>query len=252
MINAVLFDVGETLLSFGKISTTRFFRQGARASYDFLKACGQPMGNFEYYCWHNLISLRLRHLISSLTGNDFDSSALLKKVGAQKGIELDENQWQHFAWLWYEPLSKIAKTETKISQSLGLLKKMGLKLGIVSNTFINSHSIDKHLEQLGILEFFPVRLYSYQFDFRKPDLRIFRIAAERIGEAVENILYIGDRIDKDIIPALQVGMHAAMISAYTNTGKEPPNGAWKINHFSELPALIEKNNGRKIAITDKV
>lgn len=241
-IKAVLFDLGETLLTFGKISTTRIFRQGAKASYDFLKSCGQPVGSFEYYCWRNLISLRLRHMISSLTGNDFDSSELLQKVGTHKGVKLDENQWRQFAWLWYEPLSKMAKTEEKIRETLDSLRKLGLKLGIVSNTFINSHSIDKHLEQLGMLEFFPVRLYSYQFNFRKPDLRIFRIAAERIGEAMENILFIGDRIDKDIKPALQIGMQAAMISAYTNSGKEPPNGAWKIDRFIELPALIEKFN----------
>ena len=67
---------------------------------------------------------------------------------------------------------------------------------------------------------------------------------------MENILFIGDRIDKDIEPALQVGMQAAMISAYTNNGKEPPNGAWKVNHFSELPALIEQINSHKIPVTD--
>jgi len=50
-IRAVLFDLGETLLNFGRFSATRVFRQGARLSYEFLKNCGQPVGNFEYYCW---------------------------------------------------------------------------------------------------------------------------------------------------------------------------------------------------------
>ena len=85
-------------------------------------------------------------------------------------------------------------------------------------------------------------MYSYEFDFRKPDLRIFKIAAERIGEAVENIMYVGDRIDKDIIPTLQIGMTPVLKVAYTNTGKTPPDGAWKITHISELPALIKDIN----------
>jgi putative hydrolase of the HAD superfamily len=239
-INAVLFDLGETLLSFGKFNATRLFRQGARLSYDFLKSCGQPVGNFEYYCWRNLISLRIRHLLSNITGKDFDSSDLLKRIGTKSGISLDGQQWRHFAWLWYEPLSKIATVEAGIKDTLSALKKLGLKLGIVSNTFVNGDSLEKHLKQVGILDFFPVRIYSYEFDFKKPDLRIFKVAAERIGEAVENILFVGDRIDNDIKPALQVGMPTVLKAAYTNASKALPNGAMRITHLSELPDLIKK------------
>lgn len=241
-IKAVLFDLGETLLSFGRFSPTRVFRQGAKLSYDYLKSCGRPVGSFEYYCWTNLIILRLRHIISGIKKNDFDSTALLRKIGMRKGVTLEDDQWRHFAWLWYEPLSKIAKIEPKIKETLAELQQMGLKLGILSNTFISGHSLEKHLEQIGILDFFPVRLYSYQFDFRKPDTRIFRIASERIGEALENIMYVGDRIDKDIKPALKIGMKPVLKAACTNSGKTPPNGAYKIDHISDLPGLIEKIN----------
>ena len=244
-IKAVLFDLGETLLDFGRIKPTQLFRQGARLSYDYLKSCGQSVGNFEYYCWSNLIALRLRHFISNITKNDINSSALLRRIGTKNGIKFDAGQWRHFAWLWYEPLSKLATTEPKIKDTLISLKGLGLKLGILSNTFVNAHSLEKHLKQLGLLDFFSVRMYSYQFDFRKPDTRIFKIAAERIGEQAENIMYVGDRIDKDIIPALKIGMHAVLKDAYTNAGKTPPDGAFKITQISELPALIKKNNAKK-------
>ena len=241
-VKAVLFDLGETLLDFGRVKTTRLFRRGARLSYDFLKSSGQPVGNFEYYCWSNLIALRFRHFISNITKKDINSSALLRRIGTKKGIKLDAQQWRHFAWLWYEPLSKIARTEPKIKDTLISLKGIGLKLGILSNTFVNAHSLEKHLNQLSLLDFFSVRLYSYQFDFRKPDLRIFKIAAERIGEAAENIMYVGDHIDYDIKPALKIGFRTVLKAAYTNAGKTTPNGAWKINQISELPPLIKKIN----------
>jgi putative hydrolase of the HAD superfamily len=244
-IKAVLFDLGETLLNFGKIKSTRLFRQGARLSYDFLKTCGEPIGNFEYYCWRNLLALRIRHLISNITKRDFNSSALLRGIGKKKGIKLNGRQWRDFAWLWYEPLSKITTVEPTIKETLAALKKLGLKLGIVSNTFVSAHSLEKHLRQLGILDFFTVRLYSYEFDFRKPDLRIFKIAAERLGEAADNILYVGDRIDKDIRPALRIGMQPVLKAAYTNAGKTPPDGAREITHISELPALIERINSEQ-------
>jgi putative hydrolase of the HAD superfamily len=183
-------------------------------------------------------------LISHITKNDINSSALLRRIGTKRGIKLDGRQWRHFAWLWYEPLSKIAKTEPKIKETLISLKGLGLKLGILSNTFVNAHSLEKHLKQLGLLDFFMVRMYSYEFDFRKPDTRIFKIAAERIGEAAENILYVGDDINRDIKPALKVGMKPVLKAAYTNAGKTPPDGAWKISRLAELPALVKKINAQ--------
>jgi putative hydrolase of the HAD superfamily len=243
-IKAVLFDLGETLLDFGEIKATRLFRQGARLSYDYLKSSGQPVGNFECYCWINLVIVRIRHLISRIQKKDFDSLALLRKFGTRVGVRFDDEQWRHFAWLWYEPLSKIATIEPMIKDTLITLKGLRLKLGILSNTFVNADSLEKHLNQLGLLDFFSVRLYSYQFDFRKPDLRIFEIAAERLDEALENILYVGDRIDMDIEPALKVGMQPVLKTAYTNAGKTPPDGAFKINQIFELPTLIKKINSK--------
>ena len=244
-IKAVLFDLGETLLNFGKVNTTELFKEGAILSYDFLKSVGQPVGRFNYYCWRNLMSLRIRGWISNITKNDFNSLALLRGIGTKKGVKLDRQQWRHFAWLWYEPLYKASKAEPGAKETLTALKESGLKLGIVSNTFVHSSSLEKHLENLSLLDFFPVRLYSYEFGFRKPDARIFKIAAQRIGETPGNIMFVGDRIDTDVKPAVKAGMQAVLKTAYTNTGKKIPKGVWRINQLCELPGLIEKINAQK-------
>lgn len=241
-IKAVLFDLGETLLNFGKVRIGPFFRQSCLLSYDYLRSCDQPLGSFRLYCWRNLLAIRWRYFLSAITGRDFDSLELLKKINEKKGIKLDRQQWQHLAWLWYEPLSKIAKIEPDLHQTLTRLKQMQLKLGILSNTFISASSLDKHLRQLGILEFFAIKLYSYEFDFRKPDQRIFEAAAHKIGYSPANIMFVGDRIDNDIAPALKLGMYVVMKAAFTNIGKQIPAGALKIDRLSELPAIIQKIN----------
>ena len=73
-------------------------------------------------------------------------------------------------------------------------------------------------------------------------MKLFKIAAERVGEALENVLFVGDRIDKDIRPALGSGMRAVLKDAYTNRGQQTPPGAWRIHQLAELPALIQKVN----------
>ena len=59
---------------------------------------------------------------------------------------------------------------------------------------------------------------------------------------LENILFVGDRINKDVNAAARIGMQAVLKAAYTNAGKKTPKGAWKINNLAELPGLIEKIN----------
>ncbi len=241
-ISAVLFDLGETLLTFGRINMSDLFRRSAVLSYDYLKGLGQPVGSFKSYCRRNLIQLRIRYFISNIIKKDFDALELLKKVN--RTFALSEEQWEHLAWLWYLPLSALAQTEPDLHQTLTSLKNLGLKLGILSNTFIHGTSLDRHLGELSILEFFSVRLYSYQFLYRKPDPRIFAAAAGSIGLPTQNILFVGDRINNDIIPALKAGMLPVLKSAYTNDGKKVPRGIHKIHRLSELPALIQKLNGR--------
>ena len=238
-IRAVLFDLGETLIDFGKVDRTRVFWQGARRSYDFLKGQRQPVGCFALYFMENLVHLRWQNLRSHWTCRDFDVLELFERVGTRKGICLQPAEWEQVAWLWYQPLAEVATTEPGLPGTLARLKDLGLKLGILSNTFVPASSLDKHLAQAGLLEFFPLRLYSYQYRFRKPDPEIFRLAAECLDEPVEHILYVGDRIDLDIQPALAVGMQAALKTAYTNAGKHPPAGARTIEHMAELPGLIE-------------
>lgn len=241
-IKAVLFDLGETLLSFGKVRVARLFRQGAKLSYEYLKSQSQPVGNFQWYCWQNLIRVRIQSWLSNITGRDFDMLALLKEVGVKRGIELEPQQWQHLAWLWYEPLSKTARVEPNIARTLAKLRESGLKLGIVSNTSVNRCCLDKHLEQMGILDFFAVRIYSCELDFRKPNPRIFEIAAQRVGEAFENILFVGDHVRNDVAAAAKIGMQAALLVNAANVRKKVPEGTWRIGQLAELPSLIEKIN----------
>ncbi len=241
-IKAVLFDLGETLLDFGKFSTTRAFLEGARSTYAFLRDHGQPVSCFAWYFFRNLVRLRTKYLIADVTRRDFDSLEVLKEVGAKLGVKLSPEDWKQFAWLWYEPLSRRARIEDGLPESLACLMRMGLKLGIVSNTFVNRASLQRQLQLVGLLEFFPVQLYSYEYHVRKPSTELFQIAAEKIAERPQNILFVGDRIDNDILPALKSGMRAVLIEAYTNQGKRVPPTALRIGRLAELPALIEQIN----------
>ena len=66
--------------------------------------------------------------------------------------------------------------------------------------------------------------------------------AERIGEALSNILYVGDLIKNDIKPTLALGMKAALKRGHKNQRQVVPSGAWDVKTLSELPDLIAAYN----------
>jgi putative hydrolase of the HAD superfamily len=238
-IKAILFDLGDTLLDFGTFDKSALFGQACRQTYAFLKQCDQPVGWFAGYYIQIWLGLYMRLFISKLTGNDFDSLEMLKKYGQKNCFSLSDEQWAELNWLWYKPIYRQSSIEEGLAATLGRLKENGLRLAIVSNTFVNAAVLDRHLEQENLTGFFEFRMYSYQFSFRKPDRRIFIEAAEKIGFEAEEIMFVGDRINLDIKGAEAVGMIPVLKNTYTNAGKETPNGLIKIDRIAELLELIE-------------
>ncbi|HBG77481.1 MAG TPA: hypothetical protein DDW84_01340 [Phycisphaerales bacterium] len=241
-IQAVLFDLGETLINFGQVDAVAIFRQGGKLAYDFLRGLNQPTGPLSLFLLRHLLIIRFFQFLSNITGRDFDSFEILKKTERMRGVSLTDEQWDEFAWLWYEPLSRLGSIEPDLSQTLEKLKSAGLKLGILSNTFINAFMLDRHLEQFNLPGYFSIRLYSYQFKFRKPNRRIFIDSAQMMGCLPENILYVGDRLDNDVAGAAKTNMTPVLKRAYTNIGKTIPQNVRVIENLSELPALISRIN----------
>ncbi len=60
-------------------------------------------------------------------------------------------------------------------------------------------------------------------DCRKPDLGMHRAAAERMGVALEDALYVGDKIS-DVRPAVRTGGTGYLLRSGHEVSGEPPEG----------------------------
>lgn len=239
-IEAVLFDLGETLLNFGRLDRAALFEEAVSRSYSYLKELAQPVGSLGAYRRIHIWGIRWHLLKSWLTGDDFNSLELLKAYGRKRGFTLSDQQWEELNWQWYVGLSRKGAVEKDTAQTLRNLQDMGLKLGLLSNTFVHKSSLERHLQQEGLLELLPVRVYSYEFPFRKPDVRIFSAAADRMGIPAHRTVYVGDRMDNDVKGALAAGMLPILKKAYTNRDKPVPADIACIERIAELPGLIRK------------
>lgn len=239
-IEAVLFDLGETLLNFGRLNRGQLFNDAVRQSYTYLQKLSQPVGAYGPYRRLHIWGIRWHLLRSWITGDDFNSLELLKSYGKKKGFTLSEAQWEELNWQWYRCLSPLGQVEAGTADALRQLHAMGLKVGLLSNTFVHKSSLERHLKDEGLLDLLTVRLYSYDFTFRKPNVRIFQEAARQMGVAAEYIIYVGDRMDYDVRGSMAAGMLPVLKKAYTNKTVKIPKHLHRIDTIAELPGLIRR------------
>jgi putative hydrolase of the HAD superfamily len=237
---AVLFDLGDTLVDFEPLDTRELFRLSAQRSYDHLLSAGAKLPDFESFFRSQYRDLRWSYLWAKLRRKEFNSIHLLRRLCRKINHPLDEQGLYELAWLWYSPLCDFASVEAGLTEALDRLQKGGVRMGIVSNTFVPGKILDRHLKEVGLLDYFPVRVYSSEVGFRKPNRRIFELALQQLDVRPEQSLFVGDLLKTDMVGARRVGMTTVLKSPFA--GSRPnPLAHHTIRAMSELPAIVLGN-----------
>ena len=211
MIRAVLFDFDDTLVDFPRRGDDRaLFEAGAARVYAYLTARGCSLPAFEPFYSRQRRIARGIALRTWLTGGEPDGRRLLRRLCRDFGLQRDEASLAKLGWLWYEPLLEHAALPADVRPTLAALRDGDVKLALVANTVHQGAVIDRHLEQLGLLEFFPVRVYSSERAMHKPNPAIFKAALKELGVDAAEALFVGDDPKLDVFGAQRAGMTAAV------------------------------------------
>ena len=114
------------------------------------------------------------------------------------------------------------------------------KLGIIAN---QDYGTEKRLIDFGIRPYIDLVIASAEEGFEKPDLRIFKLAFDRVNCKPEEAVMVGDRLDNDIIPANKIGMTTVWIKqgfggvAEPKSKDEQPD--YTVDNLNELLSFFE-------------
>jgi putative hydrolase of the HAD superfamily len=215
MLDAVLFDWGETLMHWEWDPS--LLEEGHAAG---LRAIGcEPRPALT----ERFVDAYLPLLDAPGGLEEVDYSALMARLLAELGIEADEVQLGRFLEAehsFWEPSHRLASTTHGLLEAL---RGRRLKLGLVSNAFDPPGLLHRDLERLGIAERIDVAVFSSEIGRRKPHPAIFERALEALDVRADRALFVGDSLAADIGGAAALGMHTCQ--ALWFRADDDPDGA---------------------------
>jgi len=197
-LKAILFDFGGCLDSDGMHSRTLFLQVFNR--FGIMKDISKESFQEAYsYADKKMIAEKL-----VIEANLRESNLIMVELILCALEYHDQNEAKPLA----DEISKIQ--ESFFSKNAPTLEKLSknFRLGIISNFTGNLELI---LKEYKLHHYFEHILDSYHVGFSKPDIKIFEEALNRFKIAPENCLFVGDNIERDILPAKSLGMKTVLI-----------------------------------------
>jgi HAD superfamily hydrolase (TIGR01549 family) len=214
MVRAVVFDVGETL-----IDETRIFSRWA-------DRLGVPRGTFLGLIGACAATDRPLADAFRLTRPDVDLDAEISRWATDDPTGLREN-------------FDADDLYPDVRPALAALRDAGLGVVVAGNQPPQARAA---LEAMDL----PVDAIrtSDEWGVEKPAPEFFARAADLAGLPTDEIAYVGDRLDNDVLPAARAGMRPVLIRrgpwGYLHAARPDAARVEVVDSLTELPALLSR------------
>ncbi len=182
--------------------------------------------------WHRLSPEQLKTRLSGIRASMW--SAALERVGID-----DREVALTSAARYNEYRKKYFAVFPGAIDTLRTLRDRGLRLGILTNGFSETHREKIALLQIG--EFFDAIFIADEVGMIKPDPLLFAHACTTLGSAPSRSAMVGDRYERDVRGALEAGLYAVWLNIRGEAlppGVPPPDAVCAT--IGEVPKLLSQ------------
>ena len=151
----------------------------------------------------------------------------------RKKIELNEENDFYVNFFW-DSIVKSVKPDLEANKHLEKLNGVKFPWGVLTNGYKYQH---EKMKRSGVGNLAPFYIVSGDFGCHKPCKEVFIEASKKIDLPCEEILFVGDTAETDIIGAQSVGMKTAWI----RMGRSYPlenKPDFEIDHVKELGSIL--------------
>jgi putative hydrolase of the HAD superfamily len=239
-VRAVLFDFGHTLVDFARTE------EALRVAYGVVRERLTEWVEDRAPPEVDELVERIAGAVDDMVGRSYmerrmeelDQVALFEQAFAAIGYELPRDLLYEVAEIDHDSFSQSLTAPPSTIETLRRLRDRGLRLGLISNLSLLPHKVRDDLAQLGLAPFLAAAAFSSEVGVRKPDARIFLHALKELGEDPAHAVFVGDRVNDDIVGAQAVGMRTILTREFRqeDAGDVKPDAV--VDRLSEVPDVI--------------
>lgn len=201
MLDAVLFDWGDTLFHFAYDEA--LLEAGWEAGLAATGRADVPA--------HGETASRFRERYLPLlfvpgTVEEVEYPGIIREVLGEFRVSLTDEELLRFLEAEHEAWAPARALGAQSHALLESLRERRLKTGLVSNAFDPPDLLHGDLRRMGLAERLDAAVFSSEVGKRKPHPLIFEVALQRLGVAPERALFVGDSLSADVAGAHALGM----------------------------------------------
>ena len=235
----ILFDYGQTLVnqkSFDgvkgtevvlKFATKNKYNKTAEEVQDYVNELNQELGRFD---------LEKRHLFQVEVPNAMFTNYLYESQGI--AISLSSEELDRVFWDAAAP----GEPTEGIGELLAFLKENQIRTGVISNISFCGNVVTKRIHDCIPEHDFEFIIATSEYMYRKPNRRIFELALEKAELQPEEVWYIGDQYQCDIVGAKEAGLFPVWYIGAIDMKYNPKEDILTIEKWKELVELLKKLN----------
>ncbi len=165
---------------------------------------------------------------------------------ASKGlVPLKEEWFDELSSAYVSPVFEVPPyLNPDTSKVFQWLKKKNKRIGLICNSgHTPGFVLRQILKKEGIADYFDLMLFSDEAGIRKPDPRIFLMAAEEVNVAPHEVVHVGDNLKSDVWGAKNAGFKAVHLKSETGRDKVAESDPSSLVSISRtLVSINEKEN----------
>lgn len=233
--NAIIFDLGSTLIEYEKIPWSELLDDCIRSVGNFLIKQGNKIPDEQKF--YDIFCEVRNHYreIGAETLEEWSIPIAAKDVLEKMNIKNDNGLSDKMFDAFYKPVSEQLYVYDDSKSTLEKIKEKGLTIGLISNTIFPERAHINELKKYNLSDYIDFTIFSSSFGLRKPHSDIFIQAANQAGFAPSECVYIGDRYYEDITGPNSVGMPAILkLVENREYPADMPENIKKIRKISEL------------------
>lgn len=238
----ILFDYGQTLVdeerfdgvkgteAVLKYATRNKYNKTAQEIQAVADAINDELGRFDP---------KRKHLLQTEVSNRMFDGYLYESQGIElsiSGAELDKVFWDAAA---------PGKATEGLGEFLAFLKAQGIRTGVISNIGYCGEAVKERIDSTIPGNDFEFIIATSEYMFRKPNPRIFGLALEKADLQPEEVWYVGDQFECDIVGAQNAGLTPVWyVGASKNSDALRKDGEDKgvltVKEWSELQEILSR------------